>query len=103
MSWAFGDLNGRAILLRNGEIFVNNNGVEEINQGDERVINKLQLGMINMNNEMRILTIPDSCTENIVKFLDNNCLKILRQISEKNLKPSVIYIEEKKSTTKTTT
>lgn len=59
MSWAYGGINGKTLFVHNGEAFRNNEGIEELNAGNERVINKLELGLVNMNNEMRILTMPE--------------------------------------------
>nr|QBA09478.1 hypothetical protein [Reoviridae sp. BF02/7/10] len=59
MSWAFGGLDGKSIILHESEELSNPHNAIEVNQNSERVINKLSLGMVNFNNEVRILMSDD--------------------------------------------
>lgn len=60
MSWAYGGTNGKTIIVKEGELYRDEAGNEVVNdEGEEQVIDKLELGFVNMNNEMRILTMPE--------------------------------------------
>nr|AYP67578.1 VP2 [Shelly beach virus] len=60
MSWAYGGTNGKTVIVRNGELYRDGEGNDVLNDAnEEQVIDKLDLGFVNMNNEMRILTMPE--------------------------------------------
>nr|QYW05768.1 MAG: VP2 [Reoviridae sp.] len=63
MSWAYGGVNGRSIIIKPGELYRDPFGGETVNTMDvDQVIDKLELGFVNMNNEMRVLTMPEYLT-----------------------------------------
>nr|QYW05780.1 MAG: VP2 [Reoviridae sp.] len=63
MSWAYGGTNGKTIIVKPGELYRDPLGNEVLNDTtDEQVIDKLELGFVNMNNEIRVLTMPEYLT-----------------------------------------
>nr|APG79177.1 hypothetical protein 1 [Hubei diptera virus 21] len=60
LSWAHGCGDSKQLIVKPSEAYRNQRGEEIINHGQsDQLINKLELGLVNMNNDVRMLTTDD--------------------------------------------